>query len=108
MDRHLNRLSYDLGRFDYANNAESLLRDIACNSINFSFRYWCSFDEMNHFFFPETVFKLAPNRKRIHTAVDSSGDEESSPNKTELTVKEKETRLIAVKQALPQCDTMVN
>lgn len=52
------------------------------------------------------MFKLAPNRKRIHTAVDSSGDEESSV-KTELTVKEKEGRLIAVKQALPQCDTMV-
>lgn len=57
--------------------------------------------------FLETVFKLAPNRKRVHTAVDSSGDEESSV-KTELTVKEKEKRLIAVKQALPQCDAMVS
>lgn len=57
-------------------------------------------------FVPETVFKLAPNRKRIHTAVDSSGDEEP-PVKGELTVKEKEQRLIAVKKAMPQCDTMV-
>ncbi|KAG4070909.1 hypothetical protein HA402_011135 [Bradysia odoriphaga] len=55
----------------------------------------------------EAVFKLAPNRKRIHTAVDSSGDEEPSTAKTDLTVKEKEARLIAVKQALPQCDTML-
>lgn len=53
------------------------------------------------------MLQLAPNRKRIHTAVDSSGDEEQSV-KTELTVKEKEGRLIAVKKALPQCDTMVN
>lgn len=53
------------------------------------------------------MLKLAPNRKRVHTAVDSSGDEETSA-KTELTVKEKEIRLIAVKKALPQCDTMVN
>ncbi|KAJ6648406.1 Enhancer trap locus like 1 (Etl-1) [Pseudolycoriella hygida] len=53
----------------------------------------------------ETVLKLAPNRKRIHTAVDSSGDEESLQN--DLTVKDKEQRLIAVKQALPQCDTML-
>lgn len=63
---------------------------------------------LNEFgFLLETVLQLAPNRKRIHTAVDSSGDEETS-EKTELTVKEKEGRLIAVKKALPECDTMVN
>lgn len=53
------------------------------------------------------MFKLAPNRKRVHTAVDSSGDDEPSA-KVEFSIKDKEGRLIAVKQALPDCDTMVN
>lgn len=39
--------------------------------------------------------------------MDSSGDEDT-PTKTELTIKEKEGRLIAVKKAVPDCDTMVN
>lgn len=56
--------------------------------------------------------KLAPGRKRIQAPVDSSSDEGQSPKKANpsepLTVKEKEDRLIAIRAAAPDYETMVN
>lgn len=57
--------------------------------------------------------KLAPGKKRVHVANDSSSDE-GSPNKLEnaacpqsLSVKDKEELLIAIKKQEPEYDTMV-
>lgn len=70
----------------------------------------CEYNWFDYLVKLDSEYKLVPGRKRIHAPADSSSDEgQNSPtNQPNLSVKEKEARLIALRHSEPDYDTMVS